>query len=178
MTDKSWCYIPVSPNFKAKIDKEDFERVSKHKWRFIQPKSGRGRVVTTISTPKGARQVTLSRFIMNPPPGKMVYARRFKDELDYRKSNLIVCTMQERQAMLPKNGKDGSSIYKGVSYSKADRQWKASIKVEGRLISLGQFDSEDEAALAYNRAAVHYFGPLAYQNRVGNPDYKRNDEAA
>ena len=38
---------------------------------------------------------------MNPPKGKLAYPRRFNDGFDYRKNNLIICTMQERQQLLP-----------------------------------------------------------------------------
>lgn len=103
---------------------------------------------------------------MDPPKGKQVYPRRFNQGLDYRKSNLIVCTIEERQRMLPKNRKKQSSEYRGVSYSKRLGRWRAGIQVEGRAINLGDFDTEREAALAYNAAAKKHFGEAAYQNRV------------
>lgn len=172
---KAWIYINVHPNFKVKIDREDAKRVNQHSWRVTYGTTGRKRVVTSIRGPSGVRSVTLGKFLMKPPKGKQVYPRRFNDELDYRKNNLIVCTLKERQRLLPKNRADASSPFRGVSYDKASGKWRASIEVDGHSINLGQFKVESEAALAYNKAAKKHFGSLAYQNQVGRRNYKRRD---
>ena len=54
----------------------------------------------------------------------------------------------------------------------------AAIKVNGKKISIGLFETEDDAALAYNKAARQHFGDLAYQNRVEvkDPDRRRDDK--
>lgn len=174
---KPWCYIDVNKGYRAKIDAEDFERVNQHTWRVIQKDSGRLKVVTNIKTKSGNRQISLGQFLMEPPPGKMVYPRRFMDGLDYRKSNLIVCTMKERQRILPKSRHHGSSRFKGVSYVQNLKRWRASIKVNGKSISLGVYESEAEAADAYNRAAIEHFGEMAYQNPIrGIPKGRREPE--
>jgi hypothetical protein len=164
---KPWCYLDVKPDFKVKVDREDLERLSAHSWRATKGTTGRLRVVTSIRGPKGSRQVTLGKFLMNPPKGKQVYPRRFNDGLDYRKENLIVCTLKERQRLLPKKRTQASSEYRGVSFSKSENKWRAGIEVNGKSLNLGSFEKEVDAARAYNEAAVKYFGDLAYQNRVG-----------
>lgn len=171
--EKPWCYIPVHKGHRAKIDKEDYAKVSKHSWRVLKKPSGRLRVVTTVSTPKGPRQVALGQLLMKPPKGKMVYARRFMDELDYRKSNLIVCTMRQRQQILPKSRLFGSSRFKGVHYVTRTKRWRAQIAVNKKHISLGIFKSELAAAEAYNKAALEYFGDMAYQNLLKKPTSSR-----
>jgi hypothetical protein len=173
--DKPWCYINVSPNLKVKIDKEDLDSVNEHKWRVTYGTSGRMRVVTTVRTKNGARHLTLGRFLMKPPKSKQVYPRRFVEGLDYRKSNLIICTMKERQRLLPKNRKSASSSYRGVSYSSRYKKWKAALKKNGKSITIGFFDSEDKAAIEYNRVALEKFGEIAYQNRVGRSKNARRD---
>jgi hypothetical protein len=171
---KAWAYLKVHPGFKVKVDREDLRRVNEHSWR-VTYGTGRKRVVTSVRGPKGVRSLTLGKFLMNPPKGRQVYPRRFNEELDYRKSNLIVCTLQERQRLLPKNRADATSNFRGVSYDKASGKWRASIEVDGHSINLGQFKVESEAALAYNKAAQKYFGQMAYQNQVGRKNYKRRD---
>lgn len=175
MANKEWCYITVHPNQKVKIDREDLERVSEHKWRITRGTTGRMRVVTSVRGPKGSRHLTLGRFLMNPKRGLQVYPRRFNDGLDYRKDNLIVCTVQERQRMLPKKRKESTSRFRGVSYARSSGKWRAGIEVEGHSINLGEFGTEKEAALAYNKAAQKYFGEMAYQNQIDR-NYKRKPE--
>jgi hypothetical protein len=163
----NWCYIPVNPNSKAKVDKSDLARVSKHTWRVLTKESGRKKVVTNIVDKQGRnRQVSLGNFLMSPPKGKMVYPRRFMDGFDYRKENLVVCTMQERQRILPPSRKFGTSKFKGVSYISSRKRWRAAIKHKGQSISIGLFKTQEEAAAAYNQAALRYFGKDAYQNQV------------
>jgi hypothetical protein len=176
MSEKEWCYYEIQQGFKVKIDSEDLARVSSHKWRVTKGTQGRSRVVTSIRGPKGARSITLGKFLMSPAPGMQVYPRRFNQELDYRKSNLIVCTVQERQRLLPKTRTETTSRYRGVSFSKREKKWRAAIKIDKRTKTIGYFDSEDEAALAYNRAAREHFGEMAYQTRVGQVEKKRRVE--
>jgi hypothetical protein len=170
---KDWCYIPVNKGYKAKIDKEDLAKVSQYTWRVIKRPSGRLRVCTSITTKKGVRQMSLAQFLMKPPKGKMVYARRFMEELDFRKENLIICTMSERQRILPKSRRFGSSQYKGVYRVEKEKKWRAQIEVDGQHISLGLFLNETEAALAYNKAAREHFGEIAYQNLLKTPNKGR-----
>ena len=168
-----WVNIQASPDKKVKIDKEDLQKVSEHKWRVTMGTSGRPRVVTTIQTPDGARHLTLGRFLMDPPKEKQVYPRRFNDGLDYRKSNLVVCTLKERQRLLPKSRVESTSLYRGVSYSKRFGKWKAAIKINGKTTTIGFYKTEKEAALAYNKVALQKFGLIAYQNRIDQNKKKR-----
>ena len=173
----SWKYIPVNQGrAKAKVSSEDFESVSQHSWRTITTGSGRMKVVTTISTPKGSRQITLGAFIMQPPKGKQVYARRFVEGFDYRRNNLIVCTMKERQRILPKSRNHGTSVYKGVSFYSKNNKWRAGIRVNGSSIHLGFFDNEASAAAAYNKAAKEHFGDNAYQNQLKKTTPRRKSD--
>lgn len=162
---KSWKYVPVSPNLQAKVDSEDYERVMRHKWRAISRTTKRLKVVTTISTKNGPRHLTLGKFLMDPKKGMFVFPRRYQNGLDFRKSNLIVCTKKELQRALPKKkGEDSSSKYKGVSYMTKDKRWRARIRVDGEIYSLGVFRTELAAAEAYNKASEKFFGDLGYKN--------------
>lgn len=163
---KSWRTVSIGDH-KIKIDSEDFDRVSSRTWRIrSREDTTKLSILTSIRTSAGARNISLGKFIMNPPKGKLVYNRRFIDGFDYRKENLVVCSIQERQTMIPKRRKDTSSKYRGVSYLKSVKLWRAGITVKGSSINLGDFKTESAAARVYNLAAKKYFGENGYQNTI------------
>ena len=59
-----------------------------------------------------------------------------------------------------------SSIFKGVCLSKRSNKWIAYIQIAGSKKHLGCFETEKEAAKAYNEAAAHYFGEYAKLNEI------------
>lgn len=61
-------------------------------------------------------------------------------------------------------GKPTSSQFKGVSWTKDIQKWKAYIRVDKKLINLGFYDDEREAALAYDTAARFHNGAFAVLN--------------
>jgi hypothetical protein len=165
MGKKAWCEILISRK-KVKIDKEDLKKVQEKSWRITEGTTGRPRVVTSMRTPKGVRSITLGRYLMKPSAKKQVYCQRFNDGLDYRKENLVVCTIQERQRLLPKRRTKTTSRYRGVSFQSKNKKWRAGIEVKGKQMNLGEFAKESQAALAYNKASEKYFGKNAYQNSI------------
>lgn len=62
--------------------------------------------------------------------------------------------------------KGTTSKYKGVYWCKQKNKWKARIYVNKKQIWLGYFNSEYEAASAYNAAAIKYLGDFAFLNVV------------
>jgi len=57
-----------------------------------------------------------------------------------------------------------ASQYKGVAWREESKVWRAMIRVNWKLIHLGQFEKEIEAARAYDTAAKKYFGDFAAPN--------------
>lgn len=60
-----------------------------------------------------------------------------------------------------------SSGYRGVSYHKRNRRYRAQINHLGKQIHIGEFPSADEAAHAYNKAAIRLHGESALLNPIG-----------
>jgi hypothetical protein len=96
-----------------------------------------------------------------------------KDEIDHinnirndnRIENLREATRSENQANRKIDG-CGTSKYKGVSWRRRDCLWVAKIMVNQKSIWLGLYHNEEEAALAYNKAALEYFGEYAKINII------------
>ena len=57
-----------------------------------------------------------------------------------------------------------SSKYKGVSWNKGVKKWLAQIGFNDKVIHLGQFGDEIEAAKVYDKAAKELFGDFAHTN--------------
>lgn len=96
-----------------------------------------------------------------------------KDQIDHinnlRDDNRLVNLREATGAENNKNLKareGGTSKYKGVSWFKRDCKWLARIGVNKENIFLGYYDNEQEAALAYNKAALEYFGEYAKINII------------
>jgi hypothetical protein len=84
--------------------------------------------------------------------------------LDNRRENLREADTQKNNWNLGKSKAAKSSIYKGVSWHKQCQKWSASIHLNDKKTHLGLFDSEVEAALAYDAEARRRFGKFAALN--------------
>lgn len=83
--------------------------------------------------------------------------------LDNRRINLRVCTRSENLGNQRK-GINQSSNFKGVNWDKFYKKWEARIKIYGKRKRLGRFESEIDAAQAYDIAAIKHFGEFACTN--------------
>jgi hypothetical protein len=58
----------------------------------------------------------------------------------------------------------GTSRFKGVYWHRTNRRWCAHIRNDGIWTWLGSHHTEEDAARAYDRAAVELFGEYAFLN--------------
>jgi len=143
----------------ACVDEEDFERLSAFNW-CLSGHPGRFSIQRTNTYNK---HISLASEIMHQR--KVMFDHRDRNPFNNTKANLRECSYSQN-GMNRKKKSGCSSVYKGVSWCSATSKWRAHIKINGNLISLGCFREEKEAAKAYNNKALELFKEFANLNEV------------
>ncbi|HUT15049.1 MAG TPA: HNH endonuclease [Anaerolineae bacterium] len=146
----------------ALFDEADLPLVAPYRW-FAHP---RGYVLSHTSRIRGQRrELRMHRIILNPPDPLLVDHMN-GDPLDNRRCNLRLATKRQnaRNAVKPKGAT--SSRYKGVWWEERRRKWRAYIKLKHKVMYLGLYAQEADAAQAYNAAALKHFGEFARLNQL------------
>jgi len=120
------------------VDEDDYwTHVAPYRWNLVS-----GYVATNAWKPNGEKTTTqLHRRLHDPGPGLEV-DHISRDRLDNRRGNLRTTTRKQNCENMPLNG--GTSKYRGVSWRKGDKKWKASVQHHGKQHTK-QFKSELEA---------------------------------
>jgi hypothetical protein len=140
------------------IDLDDYIRVDQYSWSYHKSGYACAKV--------NSKHTKLHRFILQLEVGDKRSVDHINgDKLDNRKSNLRICTHSQNTKNRSPNT-NGKSTYKGVDYQKRTSTWRARIRVDYKHIYLGDYRTELEAALAYNKAAKEYHGDYAKLNEI------------
>jgi len=145
--------IKLTRNTVAVVDDEDFARLSSKTWCC----SSGG-----YATRKNGNK---TEYMHKTVVGETILSVDHinGDKLDNRKQNLRICSHSENTKNRSKSV-NKSSKYKGVNFDSKSGKWRARIKVEYKETHLGFFVEEKQAAMAYDKAALQYFGKYAKLN--------------
>jgi hypothetical protein len=163
------------------VDDDDFPVLNRHKWYILHSGTNkRPYAFTRFYTEQDAKngKTFLMHHLIMGTSGAVDHING--DSLNNCKDNLRVATYQENgwNKGKPnfKNKGPATSQFKGVRYTplKGKPRWQAYFKhVEagadkstGKMIWLGYFDNEVDAAKAYNEAIVKYRGQYAWVNPI------------
>ena len=152
--------ISLTRGLEAIIDDEDYVEISQYKWHAQY--SAHSDSFYAARTCPGIL-ILMHRQILNLS-GKQQTDHVNRNILDNRKSNLRICNFAENQANRAKVRRPCTSIFKGVSWYKRQQKWRACIGINLKTHHLGFFESEKEAAKAYDLAAFAQWGDYALLN--------------
>ena len=143
----------------AIVDDEDFNELAQYRWKYTH----RGYAARYYRRDGKVCITYMHREIMMAPQG-MEVDHRNGNKLDNRRENLRLCTRAENARNQPKSKKNTSG-FKGVFYQDRKLPWRARIRCgDGRRVNLGSFKTPEDAALAYNAAALRFHGEFANIN--------------
>lgn len=156
--------IPLTQGKFAVVDDEDYESLSRFKWyAWRDPTSGIFYALRNIQKPNGVRSSERMHRRIAGNPAKKEIDHRDRNGLNNQKSNLRKCD-DSQNAANRRLEKRNTSGFKGAYWHKVIKKWQSAIKVKGKIIHLGYFDTRKQAAQAYDAAAELAFGEFALTN--------------
>lgn len=161
--------IQLTNGYKAIVDDEDFDYLSKFKWYAHFNQYGKIYARRAKNQKGKGKWAWMHRVIMNPPAGALIDHIN-GNGLDNRRSNLRTCTHAEnlRNRKAPRNNTSG---YRGVVWNSISKNWVAQIESSGKSIYIGRFDDIVEAAIAYDEKARELWGEFYSMPNIIQLDY-------
>lgn len=158
--------IPLTQGKVALVDDDKFEELSRYNW--CAAKNGRT-FYAMRSTPRDENGKQKGIWMHHELlPGELKVDHRDGNGCNNQLDNLRFATnsqnAQNRQKCLGR-----SSKFKGVDWNKKTSLWRAFICKNGVRKFLGYFDSEENAAMAYDSSAVILHGEFARLNFPNEP---------
>jgi len=143
------------------VDDEDFYVLKNMTWGLhkVHTMHNSFYARTTIS----GKCITMHQFLVNAPKGFQV-DHKDGNGLNNQKINLRACTQKQNSANLRKN-KRNTAGFKGVHFNRSRNIFQSYITPDGKHIYLGSYKTAQEAAIAYDQAAIEHYGEFACTNK-------------
>jgi hypothetical protein len=151
--------IQLKNGLEAIVDDEDYNELIKYNW---YGNKSRDIIYVKRKTRKldnrNEKIISMHRQLMGFPEGRHIDHIN-NNGLDNRRCNLRICNNSQNMWNRKRRLHNNNNEFKGVSWFKRLRKWRASIS-----LTIGYFDSKEEAAKAYDEAAKRLFGEFANLN--------------
>lgn len=141
----------------ALFDAEHIDLIANRLWSAITP----GRRRAYARSHRGNDADLMHRVVTGVHGRFTIVDHKNHDSLDNRSPNLRVCSQKENLRNQRARGSAGTP-FKGLS--RHGEKFSAAITVDGRSIHLGMFRTAEDAARAYDEAALRYHGEFALTN--------------
>jgi hypothetical protein len=149
--------IPLGNGRFAMVDEEDYEYANQHRWFAEQHKH----TTYAMSTLGEGQRTGLHTYLMEPSDD-MEVDHKDRNGLNCTTVNMRLCT--RRQNMFNRVRRNDTTGYRGVTETPS-QGFKVQIRdAHGVRRYVGIFNSAQEAARAYDTAAVEYHGEFATLN--------------
>lgn len=142
------------------VDDYDFEWLNQ--WKWYARENGN---TFYAQRRKGNGTEKMHRLILGLVTKDQIADHKDGNGLNNQRTNLRAVTLSQN-ASNRRSKLNGTSKYLGVNWHKKEKRWNASIRKNGKLVCLGGFSKEEDAALAYNTGALKLHGEFANLNKV------------
>ena len=158
--------IPLTKGQVGFIDDQDAEVINRHKWTAVNSSHDKTFYAhRSVKVDGKWKHLRLHRFLLNAPKNKKV------DHIDGNglnnvRSNLRLCTHAQNLMNMRCHNKHGLKGIAFIAKRKGLRKWLSKIHINGKLKTIGIFETKIQAAKAYNEMARKHFGEFARLNPV------------
>lgn len=156
--------ISLTQGYVALVDAADYDDLSQHLW-FVHFKGSVPYAARADYSSGKKRYELMHRRLLPDAP----YVDHIDgDGLDNRRSNLRAATHSQNLRNRVRLGTNNKSGFRGVSWHVGNKVWQAQIYIEGKKKHLGSFANREDAARAFDDAAVEHYGE--FHGRLNFPD--------
>jgi hypothetical protein len=149
--------IQLTKGMEALVNDEDFEYLNQWLWCI------HGEYAVRIGPRPKRERIKLHKEVAKRMGLIGQIDHEDRNKLNCQRNNLRRATQSQNMANRDLDSQNSSGL-KGVHWHSRVGKWHAQIRLRGNKIHLGYFDSQIEAAKAYNRAAKTMFGEFAVLN--------------
>jgi hypothetical protein len=165
MLENTTCLVPLTQSQFAIVSPEDFEWAMQFKWQAQKSEKTNGVLWYARRRSVGPNRMS---FLMHREiarraglPDSPDYDHKDRNSLNNTRENLRPCTRSQSNANRCKFSGKTTSKLKGAYWHKVMGKWASGIKMNGKRIPLGYFDTDVEAHEAYMAASRKYHGEFA-----------------
>jgi len=141
------------------VSDEDYELVSQYKWSALHTKDGNWYAVCMME----GKYIYLHRWLLDAPKGQRI-DHKDRNGLNNQRDNLRFCTPSQNNMNRISQVNKRIGIYKGVY--RYGNLWNARVQLNYESISAGNYETQEEAGIAYNHLARKHFGEFALYNDI------------